>query len=182
MRYRTQKQAGDTLVEVLLATVVLSIVLSSAYTLSNRATRINQQAFERTQISNLLQQQAEIVRAARDNYLPSNPGAPQSQNWAAIEALAQPTVDDNIVDECSDLSTLGSQARISNAFYGTVSGSTVNIASGGVGVSGIYRIWSEIENGGFGEYWDVHVFGCWEGLGTTTNNISSIVLRLEDPR
>src|SRR5690606_22696917 len=38
---------------------------ASAFTLTNRATRLNQTAVERTTVSNLMRQQVEVIRGAR---------------------------------------------------------------------------------------------------------------------
>lgn len=59
-------RSGDTLVEVLLSTVILSLIMASAFTLSNRATQVGQNSLERSQVSNNLQEQIEIIRAMRD--------------------------------------------------------------------------------------------------------------------
>ena len=165
----SRRQAGDTLVEVLLATVILSIVLSGAYTLSNRATRINQQAFERTQITNLLQQQAELARSARDSY---NPQSPATQPWDGIVGRAQGNVAD-LGTACNDLSTLSR----SGAFHIEPNLSTSN----GIDVINLFRVWTEVERGTDSEYWDVHVYGCWEAVGNVPNNFTSLVIRLADP-
>ncbi len=175
----TRRQSGDTIVEVLLATVVLSIVLAGAYTLSNKASRLNQQAFERTKISYLLQQQSELTRAARDAFTETTPG-----NWGTITSLPyrqslSPGVQP--LTECDgDLDTvLPASGRASRAFY-IDAGNTVR--SGILKVDNLYHIWAEIEGSATDDYWNVHVFGCWEALGNTPNNVTSIVLRLEDPQ
>lgn len=60
-------QRGDTLIEVVIATVIIGTILFSAYTLSTKAFQVGQSAKERTQAAELLQRQAEGIRALRDN-------------------------------------------------------------------------------------------------------------------
>ena len=170
-------QRGDTIVEVLMATVLLSVILAGAYTLSNRATRINQQAFERTQISNYMQEQAEFVRAARDNF------------------ESEPTVWNSIVNTRSQASVpaLGTACDSSanfangraNTFYLEPTGSpspALRMQNGEQLRDGLYTVWAEIEPGNTDrDYYNVHVFGCWESLGDNPNNIGSLILRLESP-
>lgn len=60
-------QLGDTLVEVLLATVIMSIVVMASYALVNRATRLNQLSSERSEAVAAMQFQAETLRFYRDN-------------------------------------------------------------------------------------------------------------------
>jgi|GEM_PF-887133 len=54
---------GDTLVEVMIAVAILSMVLAASYTLSSHAARLGQSAKERTQAVAYAQQQAEIIQA-----------------------------------------------------------------------------------------------------------------------
>lgn len=172
INFTGRKQAGDTLVEVLLATVLLTVVLAGAYTLSNRATRINQQAFERTQVSNFMQQQIELARSARDSY---NPQDPTNQPWDNIASSSQSSVQD-LGTHCVDLSTLDSNRP--NAFHIETNQA---VSSGIDTINNLYRIWTEVERGPDSEYWDIHVYGCWEAFGSNPTNETSIVLRLEDP-
>lgn len=60
-------QRGDTLVEVLLATAVLSIVLAGAFSLSTRALRLNQTATERTEVVNKMREQTEMLQLIHTN-------------------------------------------------------------------------------------------------------------------
>ena len=173
-----KNQSGDTLVEVLLATVLLSVVLASAFTLSNRATRINQQAFERTQVSNLAQQQAELVRSARDSFRANDPGGADSKAWSDIVSRAQPVVPPLGAD-CDNVAT---QALLVSArqseFY--LDGNR-DVTDGISLVNNLYNVWTEVERGTDSEFWDVHVFGCWEAAGSNPTNVTSVIIRLEDP-
>src|SRR5688572_1630115 len=66
-------QRGDTLIEVIIATVIVGVVLLSAFTLGNKAFQLGQSARERSQATQLLQAQAEGLTALRN-----------SQTWAAF--------------------------------------------------------------------------------------------------
>jgi prepilin-type N-terminal cleavage/methylation domain-containing protein len=55
-------QAGDTIIEVLLAVTILGVVVSATYAVSNRASRIGQTAQERSEAVRLGEQQLEMVR------------------------------------------------------------------------------------------------------------------------
>jgi type II secretory pathway pseudopilin PulG len=56
-------QAGDTIVEVLIAIGVISSVLAGAYLVSNRSSRTMQDAQEHTQAAQLVRSQIEALRA-----------------------------------------------------------------------------------------------------------------------
>ena len=60
-------QSGDTLVEVLFATVIISIILAGAFSLSSRALRFNQTATERTEVVNKIREQIEVLSYIREN-------------------------------------------------------------------------------------------------------------------
>lgn len=165
-RKSSRRTAGDTLVEVLLSTVVLSIVLAGAYTLSSRATRINQAAFERTQVSNYIQQQAELLRNFRD-----------TQNidttWEDIKAKATPTVP---AVDCSTLDLVAIGASHPDAFVLDSAG--VNNFAGSLPFGGTGAYWVEALDVN-DSYLDFTVSACWEAIGAGGQQQSGLVLRLE---
>lgn len=59
-------QRGETLVEVVMALGILSLVLVSSYALATGTFRLGRGAGERTQAVNYLQQQAEVLRNYRN--------------------------------------------------------------------------------------------------------------------
>lgn len=60
-------QRGDTLVEVMIATAILTVVLAASYNIAGAVFRLGQSAKERTQAANLIQEQAEALRSFRDS-------------------------------------------------------------------------------------------------------------------
>lgn len=60
-------ERGDTLVEVVMALAILSLVLVSSYTLATGTFRLGRGAGERTQAVNYLQQQVEALRTYRNS-------------------------------------------------------------------------------------------------------------------
>ena len=63
----TQDNRGDTLIEVVIATVIIGVVLFGAYSLGSKAFQLGQNARERNQATQLIQEQAEGLRALRDS-------------------------------------------------------------------------------------------------------------------
>lgn len=61
-----RNEQGETLVEVIMALAILSLVLTSAYVIATRSFRQGRGAGERTQAANYLQEQAEALRSFRD--------------------------------------------------------------------------------------------------------------------
>lgn len=165
-------QKGDTLVEVLLGTVVLSIVLAGAYTLSNRATTINLASYDRSRASALAQRQAELIRSARDNYDVTLSST--TQTWDEVKAKDQDNIEP-LGDDCNDFSTLSENRN--NEFY---IDENLEITSQIAEEESYYRVWSEVIVGPDNRYVDAHVFVCWEGIGRDDAQKLSLVLRLED--
>jgi len=159
-------EVGDTLVEVMLATAVLSMVLAGAFTISNRATRINQTANERTTVSNLMQREAELLKAAQQQDASSfwaGMNYETSENKAFCEVSVGVSYGTNAFFMKDDLS----QEAIS------LSGSNIIDAF----PDDLYDIWIEAVDGG-SSYADFFVFGCWEGIGDQSEQSSGLVLRL----
>jgi Tfp pilus assembly protein PilV len=62
--FSVRNERGDTIVEVLIAVAVVSLVLTSAYAVTNRNARAIQGSQEQAYAQKLLQQQVEYLRAA----------------------------------------------------------------------------------------------------------------------
>src|SRR5687768_17366191 len=63
----SRREAGDTIIEVVIATVIMGVILFSAYGLSNQSVKQGVIARERSQAAQLAQEQAEGLRALRDS-------------------------------------------------------------------------------------------------------------------
>ncbi len=161
-------QVGDTLVEVMLASAVLSLVLAGAFTITNKATRINQNANERTNVSNLMQREVEFIRASHKQ--------DPASFWGAVAGYE---IGENTT--FCDL-TSGTNSRM-NAFYMNDSLTNVPITFSGDGdmkdynETDFFDIWVEPVDGGV-THADFFVYACWEGIGGEGMQRSGLVLRL----
>lgn len=63
-KFSRHSQQGDTIVEVLIATAIISMVLAMAYATSNRNARVAQETREHTQAVKIAERQVEILRMA----------------------------------------------------------------------------------------------------------------------
>ena len=61
---RLHLQAGDTLVEVMIAIAIISSVISMSYATASRALRVGQQAQDRTEALKLVESQIETLKAS----------------------------------------------------------------------------------------------------------------------
>jgi len=162
------KQRGDTLVEVMLATAVLSLVLAGAFTLANRATRLSQTANERTQVSNLMQRQAELIRAAYDKpdsgFLNSiKPLSKENQNFCDLDKGSNPQDNSFYMAEENNKVVL-KELKIDN---GKIKDANPN---------DLFDIW--VEPVAKDQVIDFYVYACWEGIGGEARQNSGLVVRL----
>jgi prepilin-type N-terminal cleavage/methylation domain-containing protein len=63
VRALPKSQRGDTIIEVLIATAIVSLVLTSAYALTSRNVRTNQAVQEQAYAQKLVEKQVELLRA-----------------------------------------------------------------------------------------------------------------------
>lgn len=116
-------QRGDTIAEVLICTAVLSLLLTTAYALSNRSTIATQKSQERSLATKYLETQVELLKAYADvQTLPGNdayfclqtvPVDPVTAPTGiqVVSADATPPVADKEVD---DLTTYPAACRLDN--------------------------------------------------------------------
>jgi prepilin-type N-terminal cleavage/methylation domain-containing protein len=108
----TQSQRGDTIVEVMIAMAVASVVLAGAYALTNRNLSITQSTNERSQALQLVQKQIELMRAASANWVASHPPSlPFTLGGNCLDDSANPSNSCNVspgtsnVDASADCSS-----------------------------------------------------------------------------
>lgn len=168
----SRRERGDTLVEVLLAMVVISVVIAGAYTLTNRATRINQLAFERTTAVSQLREQIEYIRgmqvSARDQVA-----------WTTLSTSYISSTPPSYVD-CVPTSSVPFYADPNQGYD---SPSAINAYSGGDNdayPTDFYKVWVEAYRPTGQDYVDFHVRACWQGAGSGGQQRSALVLRMAE--
>lgn len=124
-RRRHNNQRGDTIVEVLIAMAIISLVLTGAYAITNRDLRVTQANNERSQAQQLVQKQVELLRA-------------YAQNGATISTSDQCLQDDaTLTSQCNvpaAESSPGNDSRACGAFCYLLSIAPEQ------GVSGVYVV------------------------------------------
>lgn len=179
------RQRGDTLVEVLMAIVILSIVIVGAITMMARGLTAAQIAVEHTQARNAINSQTELLRFMRDGYL-QDPTSAVGQKWAELFAPSLLYAD-------GTASSYGGPCAVTSGkrpFFLTTSGSLVqinpfdeSIKPAGVAIPG-QGMWieataspSNITPG----YVDFQLRACWAGIGSSAQQQTVTAVRLYDP-
>lgn len=196
----SQRQAGDTIIEVLFAVSIFSLVAVGAISIMNQGINTAQRALEITQVRQQIDAQAEALRFAHHTYVMSLGGTVNDTEWAKIKLKADAQVsgfgDDNGISTCNP--NLPSDAFIMNARIGAVStvipisiSSTPNPPpfaqvsyEPGV-VNRADGIWIEAVRRVGGDsgiaYYDFHIRACWENPGTGPAMTLGTIVRLYEP-
>jgi len=168
--YQQRREAGDTLIEVLVSIVVISIVIVAAYNITNQGLRIEQNAIERTQASQTISGQAETLRSIRD--LAANGDANAKTQWAAILARAT-TVNPSYTTCAATGSSL--------PFY--LNPNNVAVVNNTQATSQYFTYWIEAYRSPItSPFVDFHVRGCWQGVGQSKVQSIGSVVRLVVPQ
>ena len=183
-----RKEAGDTLVEILIATAILGMAIVGALTAMSFGQGIALNATERTSVQGLMNSQLSYLRYARDMKI-QNKSDPL---WTAILGKAtttdipsiicngtRPYSRDNSMFYIQEFTTSPVVAQQLQA-YPVVSG--VPQAATGFPTPG-NGIWIEAKSGGTTPtaYIDFYVKACWSPAGGTTMQESRTVMRLYVP-
>lgn len=124
-RCRPSSERGDTIIEVLIAIAIVSLVLTSAYALTNRNVQANQEVQEQAYAQKLIEQQVELLRAADTK--PTSDGCFSGPN--SFVAAGSPTcsVTNGGAVYKLNLSPQGSQVYKATATWPTIGGSNADV-------------------------------------------------------
>lgn len=179
------RQNGDTLVEVLMAIVVLSMVIVGAITVMSRGLKASELAVEHTQVRLQINAQEEMLRYLRDGYL-SDPNSTAGQTWKGLFG-GSPLYADTTVSNYNDTTCNVTSGK--TGFYLTQSGGVVSANQFNAGNKpSAYALpgqglWIEMTRsvGITPAYVDILLRACWSGIGDSANQQAVTAIRLYDP-
>ena len=169
---REISQRGDTLVEVMLALSVLSMVVVGCMNIMNQSNLQMMDAVERTAVRSSINSQTELLNYVRDH-------AAESSAWNEI--MTKSAANTNAVDaNCTSND---------NSFYLSASNGSVSVLSGGgknssgkaVPGNGVWIDAANVANGEQVPYVDFYVKACWTRFASDAQASSTTVIRLYDP-
>lgn len=180
-----RNERGDTLVEVLMAVVILSLVIVGAITLMARGLSAAQVAVEHTQVRMSISGQTEMLRYLRDAYLEDPDGA-AADTWASLFSGSPVYADNNASSFGGPCGVTAGKA----GFYLEQTGADVNVlpfdpliqpatvATPGQG------LWVEATRSPSSispAYVDFQLRACWDGIGSSADQQTITGVRLYDP-
>lgn len=176
-------ERGDTLVEVLLSVVVLSVVIVGAITMMARGLANMQTSVGHTQVRLSIAGQTEMLRYLRDGYL-QNPQGTVGQLWMSLFSGSAPYANTTQSAYGACAVTTGKRGFYLDQSSGNVVVTAFDpalqptiIATPGRG------LWIEAtrSNNVAPAYVNFQLRGCWPGIGSNPQQQAVTVVRLYDP-
>lgn len=194
----TNRQRGDTIIEVLLAVTIFSMVAVGSIAIMGRSANAAQQAIEVTLVRQQIDSQVEALRAAHQAYSRLTTEEAQSHStWAKLMDAAESKIDDS--EECPDQTMLNVQQAyvmdplsaamltLDDNAVRSIDAETAPIYPQVVEdedeLRTSYGLWIERQpvdvgpSGGFSAAYDFRVRACWygAGMGKTPMHMETVV-------
>lgn len=192
-RLQPRYYKGDTIIEVIFAFAVFSLVTVGAYSIMNQGTAIAQRALEITLVREQINGQAEALRYLHDAYVNSSTAVNANINGSAAEKWKY----------ISSYTTTSTQANESCEFSGNVNfnrsfvinpdnlaivtsspvlPSTYSRVNGSSQPQGLW-VQAIRNNGGSGnvDYFDFYIRACWQSTGQAMPVTLETIVRLYEP-
>jgi len=198
---------GDTLIEVLFATAVFSLVAVGALSIMNQGTATSQRALEITLVRQEIDAQAETLRFLNASYVSSYSGTTSysgpADQWLKIQDSAVATVSQfGGNDKCpsppagsfilnthnatfiTSPSPLSPSKTFSQVIYDYDAGDDTYAFSvaEGLWIEAIRSVTSSDQNQAKVGYIDFHIRACWDSPGQSIPVTIGTIVRLYEPR
>lgn len=159
-----RKERGDTLIEVVMATAIMTVLLVTAYNVANLAFRVGVQARERTEAIHVVQSQAERLRAWRDQLVQGIDPATGQQSDSSKRFFS--------VNDFGPCSASGCRVEANGTGYKAV-------PAGSADANNLYTI-TVVPPASFSPSATFKITAQWESATSTQPNTSSIDFTLAD--
>lgn len=178
---------GDTIIEVVLAITIFSVVAVSAIIIMNNGIAMSQRSLEITLVRQQIDAQAEMLRFVHDKARSEGASGPYSTLWDSIldhrTASPEQLLEVDSVSEClvSDSVTLAPSASAEGVkvLGGTSMVEPTTYARVGDSESHGISIQLTVAEGGSNAY-DAYIQGCWNAPGASRPMTIGTIVRLYD--
>lgn len=199
-------QAGDTLIEVLFAITVFSLVVVMSISIMNQGTNAAQHSLEITLVRQQVDAQAESLRFLHDSYVTayqknatytgpagqwnamlSSIVATNATNATSFSSLGTtcpaPASGSFIINSTSATFLTGNAVKLLSASgYAQVDYTKTPVEAKGIWVEAIRSITSSDTTQSNTGYIDFHIMACWPVAGSDVPATIATIVRLYDPR
>ena len=188
---RTKVERGDTIIEVLLAVSIFSMVAVSSMAIMNMGLSTAQRSLEITQVRHQIDGQAELLRYVHSQTKLDNPDQEYVELWNDINKDGE--VESIIgTDRCPENFPAKGFALVPVTEGDQLKIKLAGQASGDLGYSqpetfarvdssgsqGIFIQLAEVENG---RAYDAYIQACWDSLGVDRPMTIGTIVRIYDP-
>lgn len=188
---KRREERGDTIIEVMLAFVVFSMVIVGAFSLMNRGVAIAQRSLEMTQVRQQIDSQILLVKYAQKNATLWTNVKSQVTTAGSVVTLSSMQAGCPSVESLSAKNAFFMNRTASGVALTAVSGSSfsaadtysrVDYATMGGKAGGIFTqvVLAENASGSTNKAYDIYVNACWESIGTNVPMTTGTVVRLYD--
>jgi len=200
---KNSRTRGDTLIEVLFAVSVFSMVIVGSLAIMNQGTAASQRSLDITLVRQQVDAQAETLRFMHDSYvnvyrpdLDLSASATPAGEWFKmrrdVRALAATTTSDfNVGQTCPEIHPTGSFVLdpLNVVYYKATSSMKLAPTYARVSYTGVNKdvfnaaegIWVEALQSSQG-YVDFHIRACWDSQGLSVPMTIGTIVRLYDPK
>lgn len=209
--HKKSAQRGDTIIEVLFAITVFSLVVVSGLSLMNQGVAASQRSLELSTVRQEVDSQAEALRFMHDSYVESyyagvtfntsdtvttpaeeyfriithieNNSAASASEYGTVPCGTPPGGSFIVNPRLATVSFNGSLFRYpSSAAKVDYDTNQVITASQGIWIEGVRSDTSADANQANTGFIDFHIRGCWDGPGYSTPMNVGTIVRLYEPR
>lgn len=198
---------GDTIIEVLIAITVFSLVVVTALSIMNQGTATSQRSLEISHVRQQIDAQADTLRFLHDSYVAAyysgiafdttDPTTSPAEEYYKILQKVKTATSASELDtiKCNAppttrsfvLNTNAARVNTSASIYGTYPKTYAQVVYSGGSISSSQGIWVEgvpspfIAGDNTG-YTDFHIYGCWDSPGLLVPMHLATIVRLYEPR
>lgn len=208
---KKHRQSGDTLIEVLFAVSVFSLVAIGGLTLMNQGSNTSQRALEITLVRQEIDAQAESLRFLHNSYIASYqsgvstyPANPPAEQWVAMVASMAPgTI---VVSPFGNYTTCPSSPPSGSFIINAKAAKFIDpgqfnqkfkeaevfsrVVYDDVTVNASHGLWIEAIRSGTSRdtnqanvgFIDFHIRACWDSVGLSVPMTIGTIVRLYEPR
>lgn len=197
---RRQRERGDTIIEVLFAITVFSLLAVGSMAVMNQGTAAAQRSLELTLVRQQIDGQAEALRYLQASYvaafassIPYTPTSPAGQ-WVEIVNNTPTGIDATPYGTCTPpasafaIDTQAARVRSGSGVFAAPDTYARVLRDPSGGFDKAAGIWIEaVKSAGFSNpaeapYLDFHIRACWDGPGLDAPMTTGTIVRLYEPR
>lgn len=181
------QQRGDTIIEVVLAVTIFSMVVMGAMTLMNRGIAMAQRSLEVTLVRQQIDSQAELLRFVHERAQADKSGLYATNVWDPIPRVSNPqelidadTCPTSISGGFVFVPSAGPTQVVTSSLYNGSPATYAKVESGQAEGLSIQLMRVAAHSGGGYDAYDAYIQACWQSPGLSRPMTIGTIVRLYD--